>query len=190
MSPSGGKKKGRLIIISAPSGCGKTTIVERLLARNKNLARSVSYTTRSPRPGEKAGTDYFFVSSRDFEEKLASKFFLEHAAVFGEFYGTSKTFVLEKIEKGNDWILAVDVQGMKQLTQAKGRIPVVSIFIMPPSAEVLESRLRKRSTETEEEVKKRLTVAKREMAERLLYDHVIVNEEVEEAVQKIEEILK
>lgn len=189
-SPVSGKA-GRLIVISAPSGCGKTTIVERLLARNKHLTRSVSYTTRSPRAGEKNGIDYFFISRQAFEDKLKKKFFLEHATLFGEYYGTAKTFVMEKIADHKDCILAIDVQGGKQLIKQSGNdIPVISIFVMPPSLEVLEGRLRKRSTETEEEIRKRLTVAKQEMAERSLYDHVVVNEEVENAVRKIEEILK
>ena len=190
MSVSGSVKKGRLIIISAPSGCGKTTIVERLLERNKNLARSVSYTTRPPRPEEKNGTDYFFVSLGDFEDKLKKDFFWEHATVFGESYGTSKTLVKQKVEKGKDCILAVDVQGMKQLLESKSEIPIISIFVMPPSLEVLESRLRKRGTETESGVKKRLAVAKQEISESSLYDHVVVNKEVEDAVRKIEDILK
>ncbi len=185
-----GGKKGRLIIISAPSGCGKTTIVERLLARNKRLTRSVSYTTRAPRPGEQDGVDYFFVSPQDFGGKLEKNFFLEHATVFGERYGTSEAFVKEKIKQGKDCILAVDVQGMKQLLKRfQNGAAIVSIFVMPPSLEALESRLRKRSTETEAEVKKRLAIAKQEIAERSIYDHVVVNEEVEDAVRKIEEIL-
>lgn len=185
-----GGKKGRLIIISAPSGCGKTTIVERLLARNKNLTRSVSYTTRVPRPGEGDGVDYFFVSHQDFGDKLKKNFFLEHATVFDENYGTSEALVMEKLDQGKDCILAVDVQGMKQLLKRfRDRVAVISIFVMPPSLEALEGRLRKRSTETEAEVKKRLALAKQEIAERSIYDHVVVNEEVEDAVRKIEEIL-
>ena len=183
-------KKGRLIVISAPSGCGKTTIVERLLARNKNLTRSVSYTTRAPRAGEKNGADYFFISHQDFEKELKKNFFLEHATVFGQSYGTSQAFVFKEIEKENDCILAVDVQGMKQLIKSRGEIPLISIFVIPPSLEALENRLRKRSTETEEEIQKRLAITKQEMSERSLYDHVVVNEEVEEAVMKIEEVLK
>jgi len=185
-----GGKQGRLIIISSPSGGGKTTIVERLLARNKNLTRSVSYTTRAPRPNERNGADYFFVSREDFDGKLKSNFFLEHATVFGERYGTSEALVMEKLNQGKDCILAVDVQGMKQLLKRfGGKAAMVSIFVMPPSLEALESRLKKRSTESEEEIKKRLAIAKQEIAECSIYDHVVMNEEVEDAVRKIEEML-
>src|SRR3989338_4739284 len=180
----------KLIIISAPSGCGKTTIVKRLLERNKNLIRSISYTTRKPREGEQGGRDYFFVSEKEFSDKKKQGFFLESASVFSCSYGTSRSFVMDHVSKGINVVLAIDVQGMKQLHQNCKEIPVVSIFIMPPSIEILRQRLESRMTETKQQIKDRLKIAKQEMAEKSLYDHVVVNQEVEQAVQEIEEIIK
>ncbi len=146
-------KKGKLIIISAPSGCGKTTIVGCLLQRNKNLIRSISYTTRPPRAGEVNGKDYFFISHDEFLEKKEKDFFLESAEVFGQYYGTSKDFVTDHINQGSNIVLAIDVQGMKQLKKKAGlNLPMKSIFIMPPSEDVLRKRLEHRNTETETEI--------------------------------------
>jgi len=184
-------KRGRLIVISAPSGAGKTTIVERLLARNKNLRRSISFTTRLARRGETNGRDYFFVSRNEFSARKKKYFFLESASVFGCYYGTSKKFVLEKINRGLDLILAIDVQGMKQLKKKRTKeIPLISIFLMPPSMGVLKKRLEKRKTETKGQIQKRLKIAKREMKECSRYDFVVVNRKVIQAVKEIEEILK
>lgn len=184
-------KKGKLIVISAPSGCGKTTIVERLLARNKNLTRSISYTTRSPRTGEVNGRDYFFVGREEFLEKKKHDFFLESAEVFGQCYGTSKEFVMGHTNEGRNVVLAIDVQGMKQLKdKANQDLSITSIFIMPPSEEILRSRLENRKTESKEEITKRLEVAREEMRAKSLYDFVIVNNEVDQAVKSIEEMIK
>ena len=184
-------KTGRLIVISAPSGAGKTTIVERLLRRNKNLKRSISYTTRPPRLNEINKRDYFFVSRKTFLSKKKKDFFLESAEVFGRFYGTSKKFVLEKVKRGLDLILAIDVQGMKQLKKKRTKeIPLTSIFIMPPSLGVLKKRLDKRKTETKSQIRKRLNMAKREMREHSHYDFIVTNRKIVQAVKKIEEILK
>ena len=182
---------GRLIVISAPSGCGKTTIVERLLERNKKWMRSVSYTTRPPRPGEESGKDYFFISQEEFRRKEQEGFFLESAEVFNHSYGTSKQFVMDRLASGRDVILAVDIQGMKEIKKrVSGECEMVSIFIMPPSAQALKRRLMKRKTETKKEIAKRLEVAQQEMSERTLYDHVVVNRRVDQAVKAIEEVLK
>ena len=184
-------KQGKLIVISAPSGCGKTTIVERLLDRNKNLTRSISYTTRTPRPGEVNGQDYFFISEEEFASKERNGFFLESAEVFGCSYGTSREFVMNHIAQGLDVVLAIDVQGMKQLRQkAVKEIPMVSIFIMPPSLEELKARLEKRKTEAKQEIADRLKVAQQEMAKRSLYDFVVVNQKIDQAVNEIEGIVK
>ncbi len=184
-------KKGKLIIISAPSGCGKTTIVGCLLQRNKNLIRSISYTTRPPRAGEVNGKDYFFISHDEFLEKKEKDFFLESAEVFGQYYGTSKDFVTDHINQGSNIVLAIDVQGMKQLKKKAGlNLPMKSIFIMPPSEDVLRKRLEHRNTETETEISKRLDVAREEMKAKSLYDFVVVNNEVEQAVKSIEEVIK
>ena len=182
---------GRLIVISAPSGAGKTTLVERLLERNRNLVRSVSYTTRLPRAGETNGKDYSFVSKDEFREKQENGFFLESADVFGHLYGTSRELVMKKLAEGRDVILAVDVQGMKQLRKTvPSHIRMISIFIMPPSQVALRRRLNKRKTETKQEVNKRLRLAEKEMRQRDLYDHVVINKRIDQAVKTIEGVLK
>ena len=183
-------KQGKLIVVSAPSGCGKTTIIEHLLKRNRGLKRSISYTTRSPRQGERDGRDYFFVSKKGFLGKRKKGFFLESARVFGHWYGTSKAFVKGELRAGADLVLAIDVQGMRQLKSKAGReIPMISIFIMPPSLRVLRMRLAKRKTESHAEITRRLKVARKEIAARSLYDFVVVNRKVDKAVNEIEDIV-
>jgi guanylate kinase len=182
--------QGKLIVISAPSGTGKTTIVKHLLERNRNWVRSVSYTTRAARPGEKHGRDYFFIDVKDFKAKQKKGFFLESANVFGAFYGTSREFVLDVIRLGKNVVLAIDVQGMKQIRKAlSGDLPAVSIFIMPPTLEELRIRLEKRKTETQEKLDERLKVARDEIGQKNLYDFEVVNQEIDTAVKKIEEII-
>ena len=184
------KRKGKFIVISAPSGCGKTTIVKRLLERNQNLTRSISYTTRAPREGEANGRDYFFISNDEFSSRERNGFFVESANVFDQFYGTSKEAVLGELSKGRDVILAIDVQGMKQLcAKVKNEIPMILIFIMPPSLTALRTRLRERKTETEKEIEQRLKIALDEMAERSRYDFVVVNRKVDQTVKEIEAIV-
>ncbi len=185
------KKQGKLIVISAPSGCGKTTIVERLLEHNQDLTRSISYTTRAPRPGEVNGRDYFFISDKEFSAKERSGFFLESANVFGQSYGTSKEFVTDRLSQGLHVVLAIDVQGMKQLRGKVGpEFSMTSIFIMPPSVRALRARLENRKTETKPEIDERLEIAKKEMAAQALYDFVVVNRKVDQAVKTIEGIVK
>ena len=184
------QKQGKLIVISAPSGCGKTTIVEHLLERNKKLIRSVSYTTRAPREGERDGRDYFFVSEEKFSEKKRKGFFLESAKVFGCSYGTSRPCVMDYVSKGINVVLAIDVQGMKQLRKHSNGIPMISIFIMPPSIEALRQRLERRKTETKQQIEERLHIAKQEMAERSFYDHVVVNGRLDHAAHELERIVR
>lgn len=182
--------QGKLIVISAPSGCGKTTIVGQLLERNPKLVRSISYTTRTPRTGEWDGKDYFFVSREEFLERKKRDFFLETAEVFDQFYGTSREFVRKHTDKGTDVVLAIDVQGMKQLKKcSNGEFKLTSIFIMPPSEEILRGRLENRKTETKEEITKRLDVAHQEIREKSFYDFVVINHEVDQAVQEIESMI-
>lgn len=182
--------QGKLIVISAPSGCGKTTIVGQLLERNPKLIRSISYTTRLPRAGEVNGRDYFFITPDEFQDKEKKNFFLETANVFGQLYGTSREFVRKHTDKGTDVVLAIDVQGMKQLKKrSNGEFKLTSIFIMPPSEEILRGRLENRKTETKEEITKRLDVAHQEILEKSFYDFVVVNHEVDQAVQEIEHMI-
>jgi guanylate kinase len=151
----------------------------------------VSFTTRPPRAGEINGRDYFFVSKNQFREKKKNGFFIETAKVFGHSYGTSRQSILGKLAKGVHVVLAIDVQGMKQVSaKFRGKKSFVSIFIVPPSEQALKRRLEKRKTETRVEIAKRLRIAKKEMAERFLYDYSVVNRRVNQAVQSIEEIVK
>ncbi len=161
MSSKGGRKEsGFLIVLSAPSGCGKTTVVDRLLKRHSDWGCSVSATTRKPRAGEKNGEDYFFISAVEFEAMKKRGDLLEYAKVFGNQYGTPKKQVLAAIESGRKMILTVDVQGAESIKAAlpdKNRR--VSIFVLPPSVKVLRERLEGRNTETPEEIDRRVEAA-------------------------------
>ncbi|OGW82360.1 MAG: guanylate kinase [Omnitrophica bacterium RIFCSPLOWO2_12_FULL_44_17] len=185
------KKFGKLVIVSAPSGCGKTTVVRQLLRKNKRCIRSVSYTTRPPRSGEKNGRDYFFISKDEFNAKKRRGFFLETAPVFHYTYGTSKEFVQQYVARGKYVVLIIDIQGMKKVCRrVKGKLPLITIFIMPPSIEELGRRLVMRKTERKSELECRLKMAKKEMAASSLYQYAVVNQRVSQTVKEIEEILK
>lgn len=182
--------KGKLVIVSAPSGCGKTTVVEKFLAKHSNFVRSISCTTRPPRGTEKDGVDYFFVPSEAFNRRKRQGFFLETATVFQRQYGTPKQPVIDDIRHGKSVIVTVDVQGMRQICRnAAGLVPIVSIFILPPSEDELQKRLMKRKTESADEMKRRLGMAKKEMAASVEYDFIVVNKNINETVKEMEEIL-
>lgn len=180
------KRKGRLIVLSGPSGAGKGTVI-RELARRRPLELSVSCTTRAPRPGEKDGREYYFLTPAEFAARAASDGFLEHAEVFGNSYGTPRDIVLSRLEDGQDVLLEIDVQGAEQVK--KNYPPAVRIFLMPPSEEELLRRLKGRGTETEEQVHTRFAAARQEMAQAAHYDHVIINDQVNRAADEIEAIL-
>ncbi len=181
-------EKGLLVVLSAPSGGGKGTIVKELLARNRNVRLSVSATTRAPRPGEENGVHYFFTTREDFLAQIESGGMLEHAEYVGNLYGTPKAPVDQWREAGIDVILEIEVQGGRQI---KSVAPdCVSIFLLPPSLPVLEERLRGRGTEPEETVQKRLLAAREEIPHARDYDYIVVNDTVEEAVENIESILR
>lgn len=183
-------KQGRLIVISAPSGGGKTTVVNAWFKRRKSLKRSISYTTRSPREGEVNGVDYHFLTKSEFLAKRRKGFFLEWANVFGNFYGTSKEACVETIKKGKDVVLTIDVQGMRKIVRKfRSEIPIKTIFIVPPSIEVLKERLLRRSTDSKQEIEKRLRVAKKELEARGEYDHLVMNVNVAQTVRDIDRIL-
>ena len=176
--------KGLLFVLSAPSGCGKTTILKEVMQRIPALVFSVSHTTRSPRAGEIDGEHYHFVSAKDFvalrdQEPCG---FLEWAEVHGNFYGTSVAEVDARCQRGEDVVLDIDVQGAAQVRDAARP---VTIFIAPPSLEILEQRLRGRGTETEETVCKRLKNARAELGQVDVYEYVIVNDVLEEAVEAL-----
>ncbi len=182
------RKKGRLFIISAPSGCGKTTIVKKLLRRVKNLTPSVSITTRSRRIGEKKQKDYHYISRRSFKKKVKNRYFLEWEENFGEFYGTPKKFAYDAINYGKDVLLTIDVKGARAV---KKKIPrAVQIFVKPPSMKELSNRLRNRKTDQEAEIAKRLVMAKKELEAAKKYDYVVINKKLDTVVKRIVSIIK
>ncbi len=183
-----GAPKGLLIILSAPSGCGKTTIADRLLKRHREWVRSVSVTTRPARAGEKEAKDYYFVTPRKFQEMRSQRELLESAGVFNFFYGTPKSFVLEKLRAGKNIILAIDVQGARQIKKALDKnAAIVTFFILPPSVRVLRERLEGRNTESPAEIQRRIELAQEEIKEAGFYDHTVMNQNLEQTVLKIEE---
>ena len=180
--------KGLVIVISAPSGGGKGTILKKLFESDDNLTLSVSATTRAPRPGEENGVQYYFVTKEEFSEMLEKGEILEHAEFCDNYYGTPKAPVVELTEKGKDVVLEIEVKGGAQI---KKLIPdCVSIFITPVSLEVLEKRLRNRGTETEDAILKRLATAKVELKEAHNYDYIVVNDKLEDAVEDVKSILR
>jgi len=182
------KSKGRLFIISAPSGAGKTTLCTRLLEYYSEIVYSVSYTTRRPRPGEKDGKDYQFISTEDFLAKKALDYWAEWARVHGHYYGTSAVFLSDSLAKGRDVLMDIDVQGAMQILT---HFPeAVTIFIMPPSMDVLRQRLTQRGTDSRAVIEKRLENAVREMEQKDRYRHVIVNHDLESAVNELITIVK
>lgn len=182
-----GSGPGKLIVISGPSGSGKNTLIRELLRRSKwPLVLSVSATTRPPRPGEKHGVDYFFLSEEEFRKLAAEGGFLEYAEYVGHLYGTPRQWVEEQLRQGKWVILEIDVQGALQI---KKRFPdAVLIFVRTSSLEEYERRLRQRGTENEEEIKRRLEQARRELEYVPYYDYVVVNDDLEQAVQQVEAI--
>ncbi len=182
------KLKGLLIVISAPSGTGKTTLVHMLLKEFPDLEFSVSYTTRPPRPGEVDGKDYHFVDRKTFERMIEEGDFLEWAEVYGNLYGTSRTQVLRALNEGRDVILDIDTQGALQV---KKNFPeAVLIFILPPSLKELERRLRSRGTDDEETIERRLKIAREEIRRAPLYDYIVVNDVLEVAYENLRSIIR
>jgi guanylate kinase len=174
------KSKNRLIVVSAPSGTGKTTLCARLLREIPELMLSISTTTRAPRGAERDGVEYFFVTPEEFKAKVDADRFAEWAEVHGNFYGTSKDFVERAFAQGKSLLLDIDVQGADAL-KASYPAETVRIFLTPPSMEELERRLRARGTDSEESITKRLLGAAAEMAHQDHFDHVIVNDDLERA---------
>ena len=179
--------QGRLFIVSAPSGAGKTTLVERLVEEIPHLRMSRSYTSRARRPGETDGVDYNFVTRERFETMAAAGEFLEWAEVFGNLYGTSADDTERMLAGGDDVVLVIDVQGARKV-RARG-LQTCAVFVMPPSFQVLEQRLRGRSKDTEEAIQRRLQVAREEVAAFAEYDFVVINDELTAAVDRLRSIV-
>jgi guanylate kinase len=181
------RRRGLLFIVSAPSGTGKTTIVERLVDRVPQLRMSRSYTSRPARTGEEDGVDYNFVSRERFEAKIAAGDFIEHADVFGNYYGTCAADTEAVLAAGDDLVLVIDVQGARQV-RSRG-VETIGIFVLPPSASVLEGRLHGRSQDSHDQIRRRLETACREVGEFAAYEYVIVNDTVEMAVDRLRGIV-
>ena len=180
--------KGLLIVVSGPSGAGKDTICQKLIKENSNIWMSVSMTTRKPRPLEKDGVDYFFVSSEEFENKINDNTFLEYASYNDNYYGTPKDKVEEKLNEGKDVILVIDINGAINI---KKIIPsALFIFIMPPDMETLKNRLIGRKTESKDKIVQRFITAYNEVNNYKKYNYVVVNDKVEDAVNKVKSIIQ
>ena len=183
------KKKGVMLVLSSPSGAGKSSICKSLMSLDTNLSLSISTTTRKKRPNENSGEDYFFVSTEKFKEMLSNNHFLEHASVFDNYYGTEKSLVEKKINNGEDLIFDIDWQGAQQLRE-KMREDIVSIFILPPNKKELERRLKSRGQDSAKVVKKRMDAASAEITHWAEYDYVVINEDLNQSVKAVLVILK
>ena len=180
--------QGRLYVIAAPSGAGKTSLVKALMEREPRIQFSVSYTTRKPRPNEIPGRDYHFVSAERFQEMIANDEFLEHARVFDNCYGTGVRTVQEALSNGEELLLEIDWQGARQV---RARIPeACSIFILPPSRHALELRLRGRSTDSDEVIQRRLRDAAEDLDHWTEFDYVVINDRFEQAIEDLQAIVE
>ncbi|OUW03822.1 MAG: guanylate kinase [Betaproteobacteria bacterium TMED156] len=181
---------GKLIVISAPSGTGKTSIVKALVNNSNDLIVSVSTTTRKPRPGELEGKDYFFVNKDKFEKLKNNDEFIEWAIVYGNFYGTSAKWVEKKIKTGKKILLEIDWQGAQQIRRKfKNSKNLITIFLKPPSLKELTKRLKDRGKDSDEIIKKRVSLATEDLAHALEFQHVIMNKKFDETLNKIENII-
>jgi guanylate kinase len=179
---------GTLFVVAAPSGAGKSTLVNALLEREPDISLSISHTTRPPRVGEQYGRHYFFVERPDFEREIAEGIFLEHAEVHGNFYGTSRTVVEEKLGQGADVLLEIDWQGARQVR--KGKPDCISVFILPPSRGELERRLRGRGSDAPDVIERRLFNSREEIAHAHEFDYIIVNDRFEDALADLQAIVR
>jgi len=182
------KRRGFMLVLSSPSGAGKTTISRRLLDSDDNLSLSISATTRPPRPSEDEGKDYFFVSQERFATMVAGGELLEHAVVFGNNYGTPRAPVEQALERGRDVLFDIDWQGTQQLRET-AREDLVSVFILPPSTAELERRLHARAQDSDEVVRGRMAKAADEMSHWAEYDYIIINDNLESSVTQVEAII-
>ncbi len=184
-----------LFIISAPSGGGKTTLCQQLLAARPDMTRAITCTTRPPRPGEQDGVDYYFLDAASFLKRLQAGNFLEHATVFGNSYGTLKSEVLGKLRQGRDVLLNIDVQGAATIRErahedGELRRALVTVFLTPPSLTILETRLRKRGTDPEAVIQKRLGVARQEIAQWKNFDYLLLSDSISEDLRRMQAIVE
>ncbi len=189
ISPSSIARRGFMLVLSSPSGAGKTTIARKVLESEKELVLSISVTTRPKRSSEKEGSDYFFVDDATFSQMVQDKKFLEHAHVYGYHYGTPKASIEELLAAGTDVLFDIDWQGTQQLKQTALN-DLVSVFVLPPTLQDLEKRLYTRGEDAEEVVRKRMRKAQHECSHWAEYDYVIVNDTLEESVQKVRSIVQ
>src|SRR5689334_12265849 len=188
------RSKPLLIVLSAPSGGGKTTLCREMLKVNKNLVRAITCTTRAPRGGERDAVDYYFLNAGDFLKRLQAGNFLEHATVYGNSYGTLKSEVLSKLRSGRDVLLAVDVQGAASIQEAAEsdeelKAALITVFLTPPTLDVLETRLKKRGEDDAAAIKKRLGDARREISQWKNFDYLILSTSIAEDQRRMQAIL-
>ncbi len=188
MSANGIHRRGLMLVLSSPSGAGKTTISRKLLKRDENIELSISATTRAKRPGEIPGRDYDFLETGTFEEMRAAGALLEHAKVFGHYYGTPRAPVEAALKAGHDVLFDIDWQGTQQLAET-ARADLVSVFILPPSTTELHRRLRRRAQDPEEVVEARMKKAPDEMSHWAEYDYIVVNRDIQDSIAAVQAIL-
>ena len=179
--------KGKLLVLSGPSGAGKGTVIGELMRRRSDVCFSVSATTRDPRPGEVDGVNYFFVTKDKFRQMIEEGQMLEYAQYVSNYYGTPRAYVEEKLNAGMNVVLDIEVQGAQQVIAAAPE--AIPVFLVPPSLEILEQRLRNRKTETEEQIQGRLQTARKEYKQADFYRYIVINDTVEEAVNELNAIL-
>ena len=194
-SGAGAKAGPLLILISAPSGGGKTTLCQQLLATNPNVTRVVTCTTRPPREGERDGVDYYFIDAATFQRRVQAGEFLEHATVYGHRYGSTKSEVLARLRQGRDVLLSVDVQGVAAIQSQAAedtelKRALITVFLTPASIAILEQRLRKRGTDPEEVIQDRLSKAREEIAKWKLCDYLIISTTIAEDLRRMQAILE
>ena len=177
-----------MVVLSSPSGAGKTTLTKQILNTSKNILMSVSATTRQPRPGEVDGEDYIFLSKSKFSEMIDNDEFLEYAKVFDNFYGTPRAPVEDALAGGFDIVFDIDWQGAQQLTQAAAN-DLVKIFILPPNVQELENRLRSRAQDSDDVIARRMSKSENEISHWAEYDYIIINEDITEAIEELNTIV-